>query len=139
MVASENENFDHNPESLNNAQSLNFWLLTENHETSNVTTKTKHEEIMIKVLFTLLIMPIMANAQTIKEEESDFWYKCSQDAECIVVSGICHSPTAINRKYEKEAMAYYNWRASTDKCSISKKEKRTKSTRCQSNICTIVN
>lgn len=58
-------------------------------------------------------LPIFAQAQELKEAKD--WRYCSEDAQCVMIDGLCDK-TAVNWQVEAKAVAYYKQARPKAKC-----------------------
>ncbi|MES2985426.1 MAG: hypothetical protein V4735_09590 [Pseudomonadota bacterium] len=56
----------------------------------------------------------MASAADVTREGKD-WRDCTEDAQCVLVSGPCN-PTSVNLASKDVAAAYYKQQAKTARC-----------------------
>ncbi len=92
---------------------------------------------MFKLAVAFWLFPLILSAQTKSQDPK--WFFCKVDADCITVEGICSSATAINRNFKKEALEFYNWRSSTDRCAPSQKAAVLPTSRCTNQMCSLRN
>ena len=90
---------------------------------------------MFKIILALLFSSVTLNAEGRKEDPK--WRYCDNDADCIVINGICSRATPINRKFKKEADEYYFLRGTADSCESSKKSKANPTSQCRDQLCVL--
>lgn len=92
-------------------------------------------QIKIVVNFVWPFLLLCSLKSEAKMEQDSKWFKCEKNTDCIVIQGICSNPTSINRKYEKEAKAYYHWRGTADSCAGPELPKAESVPSCRAGKC----
>ena len=89
------------------------------------------------VVIGILCLPITAAIAAPKLEPKSQWKPCAQDADCVIIKGMCR-PAAVNVSFKADAERYYAAEAKTSQCPQEFWHPPTPVARCRLNSCETV-